>query len=255
MLSLPLLFCYYIIFIIDYSKVQESKNRISLKNFATNLLKNEGIRAFWKGNTAGIFLYASYNSIQFSTLNYLNHQFSSNSFINGGLAALTATTLTYPFDLLRTRMTISKGITGIVKELKNILRETEGPKGLFKGYFLTIGQVFPYMGCIFTTHKYIKNQGGSDLFAGASAGLVCKTIFMPFDVLRRRLQLFKTNPDQFCIDCNLYSTSKNRIELIKLMWKREGLKVFFRGWSMAVIKSTPVTAITFSVHQFIRDRI
>lgn len=237
------------------SKVQESRTRISLKPFVRTLLKTEGLRAFWKGNTAGILLYAFYNSIQFSTLNYLNHQFSSNSFINGGLAALTSTTITYPFDLLRTRMTISKGMTGIKKELENILKEPKGFKGLFKGYFLTIGQVFPYMGCIFATHKFIKNQGGSDLFAGASAGLVCKTIFMPIDVLRRRLQLFKSNPDQFCIDGNLYSASKSRIDLLKLMWKKEGLKVFFRGWSMAVMKSTPVTAITFSIHQFIRDRI
>jgi hypothetical protein len=218
-------------------------------------LKNEGIKAFWKGNSAGIVLYASYNAIQFSVYDLLSQSKDYDyfgPFLNGGIAALTATSLTYPFDLIRTRMSISKNGSGIIKEICGITK-FEGVKGLFKGYFLTVGQVVPYMGCIFGTHKLLSNHF-SDFWSGAASGFICKTIFMPSDVFRRRLQLFQTQPDQFCLKHMAYTQrSSNRIDLLKKMWQNEGPKAFFRGWSMAVVKSTPVTAVTFSVHKLVKD--
>ncbi len=225
-------------------------------------MKNgNGIKYFWKGNTAGILLYASYNSIQFSTFDFLQRRSDHNfgSFASGGVSALVATSLTYPFDLLRTRMTISSN-KGLLKEIKSAVNGSEGFRGLFKGYTLTIGQVVPYMGCIFATHKFLSTKMDlSDFTSGAAAGFICKTIFMPADVFRRRLQLFKTHPDQFKMipESRLEYTykSRNRLDLLEMMWKREGLRAFFRGWSMAVIKSTPVTAITFSIHKAVKDHL
>ena len=218
----------------------------------------DGLKGFWKGNTAGIALYASYNSVQFAVYNRLLNK-TGWSFGSGGIAALVATSITYPFDLVRTRMTISKSNNGMLKEFRTIISSSEGFGGLFKGYFLTIGQVVPYMGCIFATHNILsENLNLSEMIAGGSAGFICKTIFMPFDVFRRRLQLFQTHPEQFCLDPQVLEYTKrssNRIELFKMMWKREGIKSFFRGWSMAVIKSTPVTAITFTVHKLVKERL
>lgn len=218
----------------------------------------DGFRGFWKGNSAGILLYASYNSIQFAVYEDLIKK-SDDSFGSGGLAALIATSLTYPFDIVRTRMTISKTNRGMFDEFRKITSGPEGYRGLFKGYFLTISQVVPYMGCIFATHQFFsKDLNMPEFIAGASSGLICKTIFMPVDVFRRRLQLFRTHPEQFCLDPNSLKYTKislTRIDVLKMMWKQEGLKSFFRGWSMAVIKSTPVTAISFTVHKFIKDRL
>lgn len=200
-------------------------------------------------------MYASYNAIQFSVYNLLSQQQNSlGSFVNGGISALIATSSSYPFDLVRTRMTISKNGNGVIKEITRILKN-EGVKGLFKGYFLTVGQVVPYMGCVFATHKLFSNNF-SDFWAGGAAGFICKTIFMPSDVFRRRLQLFQTEPEQFCLKSSqLFYTqrSPNRIDLLRKMWKNEGPRSFFRGWSMAVIKSTPATAVTFSVHKMVKD--
>lgn len=205
-------------------------------------------------------MYASYNSIQFATFDFLQRSENNfGSFANGGVSALVATSLTYPFDLLRTRMTLSSN-KGLLNQVKLVINGPEGLKGLFKGYTLTIGQVVPYMGCIFATHKFLSTKVGlSDFVSGAISGFICKTVFMPTDVFRRRLQLFKTHPDQFKMipeyQIEYTHKSKNRLDLFKLMWKREGLKAFFRGWSMAVMKSTPVTAITFSIHKLVKDHI
>lgn len=228
---------------------------MTLKSVSRDLLKIDGIKGFWKGNSAGIVLYASYSAIQFSVYDFLSlSRDYFGPFVNGGIASLTATSLTYPFDLIRTRMTISKNGNGIIKEIASITR-VEGNKGLFKGYLLTVGQVVPYMGCIFATHKMFSNHF-SDFWSGAAAGFICKTIFMPSDVFRRRLQLFKTHPDQFCLKSSQMAytqRSTDRIDLFKKMWRNEGPKSFFRGWSMAVIKSTPATAVTFSVHKLVKD--
>ena len=216
------------------------------------------MKAFWKGNTAGIALYASYNSIQFAVYDRLLHS-SGWSFGSGGIAALLSTSITYPFDLIRTRMTLSKSRSGMLNEFRTVISSNEGFRGLFKGYFLTIGQVVPYMGCIFATHNILSNNLNLPEFvAGATSGFICKTIFMPFDVFRRRLQLFQTHPEQFCLDPKVLGYTKrssSRIDLLKTMWKREGMKSFYRGWSMAVIKSTPATAITFTVHKLIKEHL
>ena len=226
-----------------------------MKNVTLDLLKYEGFKGLWKGNSAGIALYASYNAIQFSVYDFLSQTLRDDYFgplFNGGMAALIATSFTYPFDLVRTRMSISKSGNDLIKEIGNIVR-AEGSKGLFKGYFLTVGQVVPYMGCIFATHSLFSKHF-SDFWSGAASGFICKTIFMPADVFRRRLQLFQTHPEQFCLQQLAYTRrSSDRIDLLKKMWQNEGPKAFFRGWSMAVIKSTPVTAITFSVHKLVKD--
>jgi len=225
-----------------------------------DLLKNEGIRVFWKGNTAGIGLYASYSAVQFATFNFINRQHCKNSFINGSVSALLATSITYPLDLLRTRMTLSRGSSGgIFDHFIRVFRGSEGPAGLFKGYFLSVGQVVPYMGCVFGLHGYfVKKFQVSDFIAGVASGFISKSIFMPTDVFRRRLQLFQTNPDQFSLskDALKYTQrSKTKIDLFLMMWRKEGgLKAFYRGWSMAILKSAPVTGITFAVHAFIMDQ-
>ena len=229
-----------------------------MRNTFENLLRNDGLKGLWKGNTAGIALYASYNSVQFAVYDRLLNS-SGWSFGSGGIAALVATSITYPFDLVRTRMTISKGSNGMFTEFRTIIASNEGFRGLFKGYFLTIGQVVPYMGCIFAAHNILSNNLNlPEFISGASAGFICKTIFMPFDVFRRRLQLFQTQPERFCLDPQVLGYTRrslNRIDLLKMMWRREGIKSFFRGWSMAVIKSTPVTAITFTMHKFVKEHL
>lgn len=195
--------------------------------------------------------------MQFATFDFLQRsEYNFGSFVNGGVSALVATSFTYPFDLLRTRMTISSK-NGLFHQIKSVINGLEGIKGLFKGYTLTVSQVVPYMGCIFATHRFLsKKLELSDFASGAASGFLCKTIFMPADVLRRRLQLFKSDPNQFAMipQNQLEYTYKctSRLDLVKLMWKREGFRAFFRGWSMAVIKSTPVTAITFTIHKLVK---
>lgn len=173
---------------------------------ARRIYRLEGLRAFWKGNTAGIWLYATFSGIQFWTFSQLKGKV--NPGIAGGTAAMLATLFTYPFDLLRTRMALQASHPEIygsfTRTIAYILRD-EGVSGFYKGIGPTLGQVIPYMGLTF----YLQNRtklvmrsflgGGNrisdtrkaviDFMAGALAGATSKTIMMPIDVIRKRLQV------------------------------------------------------------------
>jgi solute carrier family 25 thiamine pyrophosphate transporter 19 len=186
---------------------------------------------------------------------------AAESFLKGATAAAGATTLTYPFDLLRTRMVLlSSSHLSLLSVLRNIIAK-EGPLGLFKGYSLTVSQVLPYMGAIFAVHdtalQSIKARalfrGKEELVAGGTAGLLCKTCFMPIDVLRRRFQILRATgtASASVYQNHTYLLSKSKTALIRHMWQHEGIRGFFRGWSMAVVKTTPTTAITFFIYNYL----
>ncbi len=206
-------------------------------------LKRLPIRSLWRGNTAGVMLYAAYNGCQFGIYSTLEKQ--GSVFLKAAGAALVATALTYPFDVLRTRMALSRNQLGFLSSIKLIIHK-EGLLSFYKGGSLTLAQVVPYMGSVFAVHSRLK-PFTNDFLAGAVSGLVCKTAFMPIDVLRKRMQLLKLSPESFSVPA--LSPAQNIWQLCQRMWAVEGgVRPFFRGWTMAVSKAAPTTGITFFVH-------
>lgn len=90
------------------------------------IAKEEGILALWKGNLTAELLYIVYGGVQFSVFHtyksyFLNLQNGNQpldkraielsplySFIGGALSSSTATVVSYPLDVLRTRF-VSQG--------------------------------------------------------------------------------------------------------------------------------------------------
>ncbi|GKE17628.1 mitochondrial substrate carrier family protein B-like protein [Tanacetum coccineum] len=122
---------------------------------ASRIVNEEGFRAFWKGNLVTIAHRLPYSSISFYAFeryknvgtNLLqlimgveNHgtNISTDLFIRlagGGLAGITAASVTYPLDLVRTRLSAQRNVIyykGIWHALRTISRE-EGFFGLYKG--------------------------------------------------------------------------------------------------------------------------
>jgi solute carrier family 25 thiamine pyrophosphate transporter 19 len=182
------------------------------------IVREEGVLALWKGNWSATFLYFGYGAVQFYSYNVLGsmasnkdgifnlipHQF--HTFVSGGLAAVIATTLTYPMDLLRTRFAaqgqdqIYKSLYGAVKSI----RATEGLAGFYRGLIPSTISVLPQMGLVFHFHEFYRKRydsilqcavsgypsfdaflvGSRDLVTGALAGITSKVLVMPFDVVR-----------------------------------------------------------------------
>lgn len=76
--------------------------------------KVEGIRGFFKGNGVNIVRIAPFSAFEFFFYEFYKHYLFPNSndkdytykLICGGLTGMTASTLTYPLDLIRSVLTI-----------------------------------------------------------------------------------------------------------------------------------------------------
>eukprot|EP01113_Clastostelium_recurvatum_P007651 TRINITY_DN13575_c0_g1_i1.p1 TRINITY_DN13575_c0_g1~~TRINITY_DN13575_c0_g1_i1.p1 ORF type:complete len:388 (+),score=32.19 TRINITY_DN13575_c0_g1_i1:3-1166(+) len=80
------------------------------------LYEREGLRAFWKGNLTACVRLFTYNAIQFTAFDRLRNNLIDpttgrlshiNAWIGGAVAGLTATVITYPTDVVKTRLTVN----------------------------------------------------------------------------------------------------------------------------------------------------
>ena len=96
-------------------KKHASQGIISL---TVSIYRNEGVGAYWKGIGVALFRIAPYWGFKFMALEQYKILLSSfdslrnaNTFLAGSLAGVTATALTYPMDLMRCRMAVSRAPT------------------------------------------------------------------------------------------------------------------------------------------------
>ncbi|KAF3259591.1 mitochondrial thiamine pyrophosphate transporter [Orbilia oligospora] len=164
------------------------------------IIREEGVTALWKGNIPAELLYLTYGAAQFffyaQTQSFLSSSPLTShlptTMINtcsGGIAGGIATSITYPFDLLRTRFAASKGTTTSTtttnssssssssisnnsntggssvgnKRVYTSLRgaitgiyRDEGIRGFYRGGAAAIIQIVPHMGLFFGSYEGIK---------------------------------------------------------------------------------------------------
>ncbi len=124
-------------------------------------------------------------------------------FLAGSLAGIGQITITYPAEVIFTRLALSGAATspikysGILDCLRHTIR-SEGPRALYNGYLPTILSGTPYVALQMSCYEIFqrsmpKDEAGlptvaSKLVAGAGAGIVAQTVTFPGDVVRKRMQ-------------------------------------------------------------------
>lgn len=249
------------------------------------IIRKEGITGLWKGNVSAEWLYVTYSASQFLTYTQLTRfcqrYLSSSSdsgvvgvpvpestyaFIAGAGAGAVATTLTYPFDLFRTRFAAQSGrrsgsaragggseskvVYSALRHAFGVLLKDEGWRGMYRGLGASILQIVPYMGLLFGTYEptraFLVREGvpsGWDAgVAGLLAGSISKTGVFPLDLIRKRLQVQgPTRMSYFLKDIPEYSGIRGTIRKV---WKVEGVTGFYKGLGVSLLKSAPSSAIT-----------
>ncbi|BFZ55813.1 mitochondrial thiamine pyrophosphate transporter [Savitreella phatthalungensis] len=187
------------------------------------IVREEGVRALWKGNVAASWLYVSYSAAQFWAYGGVSRAYDTafashaspswvKPFVAGAGAGAFATAATYPFDLLRTRFAAAAGKSptlpstsphGIIPVVGQIIR-AEGVSGLYRGLTASVVQIVPYMGLVFGCYEplrvlfggWVGGLDGPSWFVGADtaiagivAAVVSKTGVFPLDTARKRLQV------------------------------------------------------------------
>ncbi|XP_058181867.1 uncharacterized protein LOC131300169 [Rhododendron vialii] len=244
--------------------------KASILHEASRIVREEGFRAFWKGNLVTIAHRLPYSSISFYAFerykNLLQNVLVIENqrenvgvdvfirLVGGGLAGVTAASVTYPLDLVRTRLAAQTNVTyyrGIWHALRTITRE-ESASGLYKGLGATLLGVGPNLAISFSVYdslrSYWKSQRPDDstilvsLACGSVSGIASSTATFPLDLVRRRMQLEGAGGRARIYTTGLFGTFGYII-------RAEGLRGLYRGILPEYFKVVPSIGIVFMTYE------
>lgn len=175
--------------------------------FLRTIYTTEGFAALYRGNSATMVRIVPYAAIQFTAherwrrvlaVDEGGQSTSGRRFLAGSLAGVTSQSLTYPLDMVRARMAVSREPTTLRAVFVAIWRD-EGPRTLLRGYTATVLGIIPYAGTSFYTYETLKRRyyewpGEKQhvtlymLMFGAVAGAIGQSTSYPLDIVRRRMQ-------------------------------------------------------------------
>lgn len=227
----------------------------------TNLLRTEGVTALWKGNVPAEILYVMYGASQFTSYSFLNQNLFElqktmnftlpkllHLFVVGCGAGIFSTFITYPFDLLRTRLAAndSTKFLSMSTTCKEILAQ-KGFVGFYAGIRPSMLSIVATSGFFFWTYslardlsayidkKYHKKVWGVEAVCGLVAGGVSKGITFPLDTIRKRMQLMQ---------------HRSTWAMLMSHWKLHGFFGFYRGFGVSLLKTAPTSAISISAYEY-----
>lgn len=230
------------------------------------IYRAEGLGAFFKGNLTACLRLFPYNAIQFTAYNEIRSHVSPQNryapvdFISGAGAGIIATVITYPLDMLKTRLTtnhVDKGkahYKGIADAVKTIARE-EGALALYKGLWTSVLGVIPFAGSTFMAYNFIKTAWGrppSELtvmehfVGGCIAVAFAQTFSYPFDTLRKKLQAHSaTLPMSMRPDIEFTGLW----DVLRKTVRANGIAGLYAGTTANLAKIVPYSGVTFAVFE------
>ncbi|KAJ5218293.1 mitochondrial carrier [Penicillium cinerascens] len=238
--------------------------------------REEGWRGFLRGNGTNCIRIIPYSAVQFGSYNFYKKFAESpegemtpmSRLICGGIAGITSVTVTYPLDIVRTRLSIQSAsfaelgqrdqnqkLPGMFTTMVRIYKTEGGMIALYRGIVPTVAGVAPYVGLNFMTYesvrKYLTPDGEKNpspsrrLLAGAISGAVAQTCTYPFDVLRRRFQINTMSGMGY-----KYSSIWDAVRMIVA---EEGLRGLFKGIGPNLLKVAPSMASSWFSFELTRD--
>ncbi|XP_059628069.1 uncharacterized protein LOC132270884 [Cornus florida] len=248
--------------------------KASIWHEASRIVGEEGFRAFWKGNLVTIAHRLPYSSIsfyafeQYKNLLQLIPGLESHGenpsadlcvrLVGGGLAGITAASITYPLDLVRTRLAAQTNVIyyrGIGHTLRTITRE-EGAFGLYKGLGATLLGVGPNLAISFSVYDTLKSYWHShrsnysnalvSLACGSLSGIASSTVTFPLDLVRRRMQLEGAGGRARVYKTGLFGAFRHII-------RTEGLRGLYRGILPEYYKVVPSVGIVFMTYEKLKQ--
>ncbi|XP_020617420.1 mitochondrial adenine nucleotide transporter ADNT1-like isoform X2 [Orbicella faveolata] len=190
----------------------------------------------------------------------------------GAMAGIVSSTVTYPLDLIRTRLAVQgEGSERRYRNIRHacvtIVREEGGLLSgcLFRGLGPSLIGIAPYIGMNFAVYESLKGYvmtyyhaeaGGHKLrvltheqdlpvvvklSCGAVAGAIAQTGTYPLDVVRRRMQMKGATGELF-----KYNSTWHAFNVIA---KTEGIHGLFKGMWPNLLKVAPTIGIQFAVYE------
>lgn len=188
----------------------------------------------------------------------------------GALAGITSVTVTYPLDIVRTRLSvqsasferqgvknINEKLPGMWQTMVKMYKNEGGFLALYRGIIPTVAGVAPYVGLNFMIYEsvrtYFTPEGQTNpspigkLCAGAISGAVAQSCTYPLDVLRRRFQINTMSGMGY-----QYKSIRHALQTI---FAQEGFKGLYKGLSPNLLKVAPSMASSWLSFEMVRDML
>ncbi|XP_031633051.1 solute carrier family 25 member 45-like [Contarinia nasturtii] len=234
------------------------------------LFKTEGAKSYYRGLLFPLCSTGFMNSIIFGVYGnsfriYQNMTSSEESkqkywfthvFLGGCTAGLIKAICACPIELSKVRLQVKvNNETGPLMVFR-LIRQTEGLPGVFRGLESMLWRdIIPYGLFMFVYEYMIEKMRSPSLqrpyhykeetveplrtaVAGACAGMLSWIPGIPFDVIKTRM-MTTTNPNQY----------RNVLHCFSEITKEHGYKYLFRGGTVLVLRSAPVSAVSFIAYE------
>lgn len=219
------------------------------------------VRAFWsKGLLFGLNDTFKQFLSQIASKWSLNPKSAAFSLLSGSLAGTTTQLMTYPLDVIRTRVSGCFGTSkykGLIRTFLVMLHE-EGPTSLYKGITPTLWGGVAYEGVKFLAYDKCREwcqrkqrEGALPQWvnvapvAGAMAGVIAIAVTHPNDTVRRRMQ--------FAGSAESTVHFRNTLHAYRYIVTHEGVRSLYRGMASGLLRTVPGAAVQFGIYQGLKD--
>ncbi|KAK3099704.1 hypothetical protein FSP39_008315 [Pinctada imbricata] len=252
------------------TQVGVSHSKKGLSELASFLLKMEGVKGFFKGNFTGclklipysVTQYLVYKRIRWTICDDLGRLSILGTATAGTGAGMTATIVTYPIDMIKTRLILQplhphtpsyKGLASAVTKIYKM----EGLFAMYRGLCPTLVACVPFAFTSFLTYEVLdrvwlkrhdntKISPNEVLIQGTVATTVSYIITFPFDVIRRMMQARSPKlPKNGGVDLQ-FQTAR---QCGKALLLRYGVKGLWRGLFPALLKVIPYHSIQYLTYE------
>ncbi|XP_041022763.1 LOW QUALITY PROTEIN: adenine nucleotide transporter BT1, chloroplastic/mitochondrial-like [Juglans microcarpa x Juglans regia] len=227
-----------------------------------NIMKTDGWKGLFRGNLVNVIRVAPSKAIELFAYDTVNKQLSPKpgerpklpipaSLVAGACAGVSSTLCTYPLELVKTRITVERGVyKGLFDAFFKILKE-EGPAELYRGLTPSLIGVIPYAAANYfaydtlrKTYRKIYRQekiGNIEtLLIGSAAGAISSSATFPLEVARKHMQVGALSGRQ---------VYKNVIHALASIVEQEGIQGLYRGLGPSCMKLVPAAGISFMCYE------
>ncbi|KAL6215124.1 hypothetical protein ACLB2K_014555 [Fragaria x ananassa] len=226
-----------------------------------DIMKVDGWTGLFRGNLVNVIRVAPSKAIELFAYDTVNKHLSPKdgeqsklpipaSLIAGACAGVSSTLVTYPLELLKTRLTIQRGVyNGLLDAFVKIVRE-EGPAELYRGLAPSLIGVIPYAAtnyCAYDTlrkayRKIFKQEKIGNiqtLLIGSAAGAISSTATFPLEVARKHMQVGAMGGRQY----------NDVFHALTSILEHEGIAGLYRGLGPSCMKLVPAAGISFMCYE------
>ncbi|KAF5741680.1 Solute carrier family 25 member 45 [Tripterygium wilfordii] len=182
-------------------------------------------------------------------------------FVAGGFGGIAGIISGYPLDTLRIRQQHS-GSPSAFGILRRVIAN-EGPSALYRGMTAPLASVTFQNAMVFQTYAILSRACDSSVspedppsykgvaLGGFGTGALQSLLLSPVELVKIRLQLQNTNPTK----PHQTHLHKGPVDVAKGIFRAEGLRGFYRGFTITALRDAPAHCVYFWTYEYMREQL